>query len=68
MTNECVSVDQAFTAQRSDETLRVRVRQCENTHMKNYRLTSLGLSKWQTFRIGSSPKNLWEIGIDAANS
>jgi hypothetical protein len=28
-------VGQAFTAQRSDETLSVRVRQCEYTHMKN---------------------------------
>jgi len=28
-------VGQTFTAQRSDGTLRVRVRQCENTHMKD---------------------------------
>ena len=28
-------VGQAFRAQRSDKTLRVRVRQCENTYIKN---------------------------------
>ena len=38
-------IEDDYVGQRSDETLRVRVRQCENTHMKDTR-KRLNRSMW----------------------